>query len=80
MDVGGFLDPTELETLTGIDGVCWSGDAETAREIRKALSSREGALLPLVTEPNDSASFRLERHVCVDTTASGGNAALLAAQ
>ena len=55
-------------------------DADTARDIRKALSNREGALLPLVSDFNQAESFRLERHVCVDTTASGGNAALLAAQ
>ena len=80
MDVEGYLEPGLLHALEGFDGVCWSGDVETGRALRKTLSSREGAILPLVTDIKNSASFCSERHVCVDTTASGGNAALLAAQ
>jgi len=34
--------------------------------------------LPLITTSPRSFEVRFERHLCVDTTASGGNAALLA--
>jgi RHH-type proline utilization regulon transcriptional repressor/proline dehydrogenase/delta 1-pyrroline-5-carboxylate dehydrogenase len=34
--------------------------------------------VPLVTGRPDPAHVLTERHVCVDTTAAGGNAALLA--
>ncbi|MCH8169138.1 MAG: hypothetical protein IIC03_14600, partial [Proteobacteria bacterium] len=43
-----------------------------------ALAAREGALLALIAEPGQPERYALERHVCVDTTAAGGNAALLA--
>ena len=36
------------------------------------------SLLPLIAAP-DAGHAHLERHLCIDTTASGGNAQLLAA-
>ena len=40
--------------------------------------SATGAILPLVTETVAPERFVLERHLCIDTTAAGGNASLLA--
>jgi RHH-type proline utilization regulon transcriptional repressor/proline dehydrogenase/delta 1-pyrroline-5-carboxylate dehydrogenase len=54
-----------------------AGGAEL-RAIRQALAARDGPLVPLVTETAVPERFMVERHVCVDTTAAGGNAALLA--
>ena len=66
-----------LSTLTGMDGVvCWS-DIEDIRAIRIALAKREGALLPLITEQDFDHQCLVERHVCIDTTAAGGNVSLL---
>lgn len=62
----------------GIAGALWWGDKDGARAYRQALAAREGPILPLITGRNDTSSFRFERHVCIDTTAAGGNAALLA--
>ena len=42
-----------------------------------ALSKRDGALLPLITEENFDHQCLVERHVCNDTTAAGGNVSLL---
>ena len=42
-----------------------------------ALSAREGPILPLLTGAPEPSHVLAERHVCVDTTAAGGNAALL---
>jgi RHH-type proline utilization regulon transcriptional repressor/proline dehydrogenase/delta 1-pyrroline-5-carboxylate dehydrogenase len=50
------------------------------RPWRQALSRREGMIIPLVTRPSDAERLITERHVCIDTTASGGNAELLAGQ
>ncbi len=80
MDVDGYLDPDALETLEGFEGVCWSGKLAQSGALRSALARREGAIVPLITDLTDATGFQVERHVCVDTTASGGNAALLAAQ
>ncbi|MCC7320722.1 MAG: bifunctional proline dehydrogenase/L-glutamate gamma-semialdehyde dehydrogenase PutA [Rubellimicrobium sp.] len=58
--------------------VIWWGDTDTARAIERSLAAREGAIVPLVTAMPDAAHVLHERHACIDTTAAGGNAALLA--
>lgn len=74
------LAPEALETLEGLSGVIWWGDTAQARHYRRALAARPGALLPLITGAPDRAHACHERHICIDTTAAGGNAALLAGQ
>ncbi|WP_439156377.1 bifunctional proline dehydrogenase/L-glutamate gamma-semialdehyde dehydrogenase PutA [Yoonia sp.] len=74
----GTLDPDALTTLTPLAGVIWWGDEATGRTIETALSKREGPITALVTDMPDTAHAVHERHVCIDTTAAGGNAALLA--
>ena len=69
-----------LGSVEGFDAVCCEGEEDLLRAIRVALASRQGPLIPLVTNLGDLHGLVLERHVCVDTTASGGNAQLLAAQ
>nr|WP_132462060.1 bifunctional proline dehydrogenase/L-glutamate gamma-semialdehyde dehydrogenase PutA [Rhodovulum marinum] len=76
--VTGAVAPRMLETLDGFAGVIWWGDAETGRAHAQALARRGGPLVPLIAGLPDTAHARHERHLCVDTTASGGNAALLA--
>ncbi len=70
--------PGELATRSGISGAIWWGDVETARAMAQALASRRGPILPLITGFPDVAHAHHERHLCIDTTAAGGNAALLA--
>ena len=80
------LTPTETErdlterlrTGNGFDAVAHFGSGETVRPIRMALSERDGVRIPLLTSPDDLGRLLIERHVCVDTTAAGGNASLLA--
>lgn len=74
----GVIDPTHLTQLSGFDAVVYWGADETARDIRSALADREGALVPLLTEADFGERCLMERHICVDTTAAGGNASLLA--
>ncbi|WP_420811099.1 bifunctional proline dehydrogenase/L-glutamate gamma-semialdehyde dehydrogenase PutA [Donghicola mangrovi] len=75
----GAVSPEALTKLRGISGVVYWGDAAQARAYGVALSYRIGPILPLITGLPDTGHARHERHVCVDTTAAGGNAALLAA-
>ena len=77
-EVDGALSAELLQELTGFDAVVSWADAATLRALRQALANRPGALVPLVTDEDFGDRCHLERHVCVDTTASGGNAALLA--
>ncbi|MGY6547651.1 MAG: bifunctional proline dehydrogenase/L-glutamate gamma-semialdehyde dehydrogenase PutA [Roseinatronobacter sp.] len=68
------LDPDALSALAGIAAVVWWGEPGA---LQQALAARPGAILPLITERPDASWVLSERHLCVDTTASGGNAQLL---
>ena len=72
------LDPAALTSLAGFSGALWWGDRKGARLRARALAKRTGPILPLITGMPDRGHALLERHVCIDTTASGGNAQLLA--
>jgi RHH-type proline utilization regulon transcriptional repressor/proline dehydrogenase/delta 1-pyrroline-5-carboxylate dehydrogenase len=71
------LEASALARLDGISGAIWWGTAEAGRAYARALAGRAGAILPLIGGAPDAGHARLERHVCIDTTASGGNAQLL---
>jgi len=77
--VDGTVDPEALTSGPDYGAILWWGDEKTARAIAKALAARNGAIVPLICGMPDAAQVMLERHLCVDTTASGGNAALLGA-
>ncbi|MCK0095425.1 bifunctional proline dehydrogenase/L-glutamate gamma-semialdehyde dehydrogenase PutA [Yoonia sp. F2084L] len=74
----GDLPVTALRDIAPLGGVIWWGDTDTGRAIEVALSERKGPITALVTGMPDTAHVLHERHVCIDTTAAGGNAALLA--
>lgn len=74
----GAVDANALVDLPNISGVLWWGDADTGRAYEAALAQRAGPIVPLITAMPDAAHVMYERHVCIDTTAAGGNAALLA--
>jgi len=52
---------------------------EMVRALRSGLSRQGGAIVPVISEVIYPAAYAQERAVCVDTTAAGGNASLLAA-
>ncbi|MCO4846730.1 MAG: bifunctional proline dehydrogenase/L-glutamate gamma-semialdehyde dehydrogenase PutA [Yoonia sp.] len=74
----GTVPPEALTDLPLLGGVIWWGDADTGRVIEQALTKRQGPITALITAQPDAANVLHERHVCIDTTAAGGNAALLA--
>jgi len=78
LGVGAYLEREALAELQGISVVVLWGDAADQRAARKALAGRTGPLLPLVTQDDIDAYCLHERHTCIDTTAAGGNASLLA--
>ncbi len=67
-----------LGRLTGFSGAIWWGDAAGARVRAQVLAGRRGSIVPLIGGMPDVGHVVMERHVCIDTTASGGNAQLLA--
>jgi RHH-type proline utilization regulon transcriptional repressor/proline dehydrogenase/delta 1-pyrroline-5-carboxylate dehydrogenase len=72
------LPPAALTRLTGIAGAIHWGTADERRPHALALAARPGPILPLIADLPDRGHAQMERHVCIDTTASGGNAQLLA--
>ncbi|HEY0918727.1 bifunctional proline dehydrogenase/L-glutamate gamma-semialdehyde dehydrogenase PutA [Devosia sp.] len=72
------LAPAAIEAGLAVDAVLHWGEDAALKPWRQALANREGAIVPLVANPGDADRLILERHVCIDTTASGGNAELLA--
>lgn len=76
----GEIDAKMLTDGPAYGGVMWWGEMEsTGHNLEKALAKRSGPIIPLITGQPDRPHVFVERHVCVDTTASGGNAALLGA-
>jgi RHH-type proline utilization regulon transcriptional repressor/proline dehydrogenase/delta 1-pyrroline-5-carboxylate dehydrogenase len=69
--------PDDLVTAAGFSAVIWWGDTETGHAFSRALARRVGPIIPLIVDSPDSAHVFHERHLCVDTTAAGGNAELL---
>ena len=78
VEATGRVEPAALAHLEGFSGALWWGEAEMAEAYAQALAGRKGPTLPLITAMPDRAHVAHERHLCVDTTAAGGNAALLA--
>ncbi len=77
--VDGLLELRDLSNLRGVHAVMsWAQD-DVQRAVRRALADRDGALISLVGESGLAERLHVERHLCVDTTAAGGNASLLAA-
>jgi RHH-type proline utilization regulon transcriptional repressor/proline dehydrogenase/delta 1-pyrroline-5-carboxylate dehydrogenase len=72
------LAPAVIEAGLTVDAVCHFGDDEALRPWRQALARRDGPIIPLIASTADAGRLIIERHICVDTTASGGNAELLA--
>jgi RHH-type proline utilization regulon transcriptional repressor/proline dehydrogenase/delta 1-pyrroline-5-carboxylate dehydrogenase len=76
--LNGVLHAEALKRLEGFHGVAYWGPKDIQRSLRCALASRDGPLIPLICTKGDDSHYCVERHICIDTTASGGNAALLA--
>ena len=77
--IDGVLAPEALERLTGFALVAFDGPRRRRARCVRRLRRATGRLIPLAATGELAALCRLERHVCIDTTAAGGNASLLAA-
>ncbi len=75
----GGVAPETLEHLAGVAAVAAAGASAWTRALRLALAERPGPILSLETQVIAPERYFIERHLCIDTTAAGGNASLLAA-
>jgi RHH-type proline utilization regulon transcriptional repressor/proline dehydrogenase/delta 1-pyrroline-5-carboxylate dehydrogenase len=69
----------DLLSKIAVDVVACAAEAAAQGRLRGALATRGGPIVPLVPELVNPVAYAHERAVCVDTTAAGGNASLLAA-
>ena len=67
-----------LALVPELSAVAFSGDDEAVWRLRVVLAERPGPRLPLIEVMDDAERLVTERVISVDTTASGGNATLLA--
>ncbi len=74
----GTVDAVTLRALSGIAAVAAAGVSDWTRELRAALAQRDGPIIPLENQVIAPERYVIERHLCIDTTAAGGNASLLA--
>ena len=77
--IKGQLSATDITQLSGYHAVAANGHAPYQQQLRLALANKLGPLLPLISETADPQRYTMERHLCIDTTAAGGNASLIAA-
>jgi len=77
--LNGQMAATAVTELTGYHGVAANSVLAYQQQLRSALAHKTGALLPLISEASDPQRYTMERHLCIDTTAAGGNASLIAA-
>ena len=75
----GQVDPDDLATLRGVDAVAVALPDDALAAVRRALARRDGPILAPITPMDSPIRLMSERHVCVDTTAAGGNASLMTA-
>ncbi len=77
MTCDGFLDRAALPDLNGFDAVALWSERDDLTRVRRCLAGREGPFIPLIPFAQMGQDCLRERHLCVDTTAAGGNATLL---
>ncbi|MEE9313841.1 MAG: bifunctional proline dehydrogenase/L-glutamate gamma-semialdehyde dehydrogenase PutA [Rhizobiaceae bacterium] len=71
----GVIAAEALNSIEKLDAVIsWSSQTS---ELRQALAKRNGPIVPLLNDEKFEEWLLMERHVCIDTTAAGGNATLL---
>lgn len=76
----GTVPPETLAKAQGVVTVAAAGDSDWTRALRQALAGRDGRIVLLETAVICPERYFAERHICIDTTAAGGNTSLLAAE
>jgi RHH-type proline utilization regulon transcriptional repressor/proline dehydrogenase/delta 1-pyrroline-5-carboxylate dehydrogenase len=75
--VDGTIDPAALRDFP-VDAVALHTTDSALRAVRQALAEGTGPVIRLISTQIEPFAWFHERAICVDTTAAGGNASLLA--
>lgn len=73
----GSMGSNALATLSVPGSVAAAGNADYLAEYRTLLAAQAGPILQLQNQLLAPQSYLSERHICVDTTAAGGNVTLI---
>jgi RHH-type proline utilization regulon transcriptional repressor/proline dehydrogenase/delta 1-pyrroline-5-carboxylate dehydrogenase len=65
-----------LSKIADLDAVIYAG--ADAKSIRQTLGLREGPIVPLLMDEGFETWLLREQSICINTTAAGGDAALMA--
>jgi len=76
--IDGIVEADSLVSVKALASVAAAGGASWTKALRQALAKRDGMIVPLETQAIAPSRYVIERHLCIDTTAAGGNASLLA--
>ena len=71
------LDLNNLRKLENFSAVMLFATIDMVRVAKKALAEKNGSIIPLITNTDSLKNMKIERHVCINTTAAGGNVELL---
>jgi RHH-type proline utilization regulon transcriptional repressor/proline dehydrogenase/delta 1-pyrroline-5-carboxylate dehydrogenase len=66
----------DVTQIPDLQAVVYAGPQ--AQPLRQALSARRGAIVPLLMDETFERWLVSEQSICINTTAAGGNPALLA--
>jgi RHH-type proline utilization regulon transcriptional repressor/proline dehydrogenase/delta 1-pyrroline-5-carboxylate dehydrogenase len=67
---------SDVRNIPDLQAVVYAGPH--AQALRQALSARPGAIVPLLMDETFKKWLVCEQSICINTTAAGGNPALLA--
>ena len=67
---------SDVTEVPHLQAVVYAGPQ--AQALRQALSARDGAIVPVLMDESFATWLLQEQSICINTTAAGGNAALLA--
>lgn len=71
-------DAASLEACSKLAGIAFNQcEPRLARALRKDLASLDGPIVQFITDSFAPWQFVMEKSLCIDTTAAGGNATLL---
>ncbi len=76
------ISPEQLSEISGLANFAYTASNDDqlamAREYRVALAKRDGAIVRFINEADSPYLYAQERHLCINTTAAGGNVQLIA--
>lgn len=76
------ISPEQLGEISGLTNFAYTAGNDDqiamARKYRIALANREGAIVRFINEAESPYLYAQERHLCINTTAAGGNVQLIA--